>query len=77
MYLCINFQFFSDKYFISGSITPLLDAPPGGGLCIPCEKMSLQWRYKVCNEILWMVLGEERGDPVRHEDELWKGSARI
>ena len=39
--------------------------------------MSLQWPDKLCNGILWMVLGEERADPARREDELWKGSARI
>ena len=41
------------------------------------EKMSLQWPDKLCNEILWMVLGEESGDPARRGDELWKGSVRI
>ena len=44
---------------------------------IPCEKMSLQWPDKQCNGILWMVLGEERRDPARCGDELWRGSARI
>ena len=34
----------------------------GAGLDILCEKMSLQWSDKLCNEILWMVLDEERGD---------------
>ena len=28
----------------------------GAGLGIPCEKMSLQWPYKLCNGILWMDL---------------------
>ena len=39
---------------------------------IPCEKMSLQWLAKVCNGILWMVLGEKRGDFVRMEKNLNK-----
>ena len=30
--------------------------------------MSLQWPDKLCNGILWMVLGEERGDPARRRD---------
>ena len=29
------------------------------------RKISLQWPDKLCNEILWMVLGEERPDPAR------------
>ena len=41
---------------------------------IPCKKMSLPW---LCNGIFWMVLAEEREDPTRREDELWKRSARI
>ena len=36
-------------------------------------KMSLQWPDTLCNEILWMVLGEKRDDLVRPGDELWKG----
>ena len=32
---------------------------------------------KLCNGILWMVLGEKREDLVRPGAELWKGSARI
>ena len=32
---------------------------------------------KLCNGILWMVLEEEKGGPVRPGDELWQGSARI
>ena len=43
---------------------------------IPCEKMSLQWPDKLCYGILWMLLVEERGDPTRCGDELWKGRAR-
>ena len=35
---------------------------------------SLQWPDKLWNGILWMVLGEERGDLVRPGDELWKES---
>ena len=49
----------------------------GAALDIPCEKMSLQWPDKLCYGIFWMVLGEERGDPARRGDELWKGSAWI
>ena len=37
--------------------------------------MSLQWPNKLCNGILWMVLGEERGHPARRGDQLWNGSA--
>ena len=33
-------------------------------LGIPCAKMSLQWPDKLCNVILWIVLGEELGDPL-------------
>ena len=33
------------------------------------------WIYP-CNGILWIVLGEERGDPARRGDELRKRSAR-
>ena len=47
------------------------------GFGIPCEKMSLQWPDNLCNEVVWMVLGEEREDPVRRGDELWKVSATI
>ena len=32
---------------------------------------------RLCNGILWMVLGEKRRDLVRPAEELWKGSARI
>ena len=35
---------------------------------IPCEKVSLQWPDKLYNGILWMVLGEESGDPARRGD---------
>ena len=41
------------------------------------RKLSLQWPDKLCNGILWMGLGEERGDLVRPGNELWKGSATI
>ena len=34
-------------------------------------------RQALYNGILWMALGEERVDPARRGDELWKGSARI
>ena len=40
------------------------------GLDWACEKMSLQWPDKLCNGILWMVLGEERGDTATRGDEL-------
>ena len=36
-----------------------------------------QWPDKLCNGILWMVLGEKSGPLVRPGVELWKGSARI
>ena len=33
---------------------------------IPIEKMILQCPDKLCNGILWMILGEERKDHARH-----------
>ena len=34
------------------------------------RKMTIQWPDKLCNGILWMVLGEERGDRGRRGEEL-------
>ena len=56
----------------SGLMWPL-KRTNGAGLGKPSEKTSLQWPDKLYNEILWMVLGEEREDPARCDDELWKG----
>ena len=42
------------------------------GHTISCKKMSLQWPDKLCNEILWLVLPDEREDTTRREMK-WKG----
>ena len=46
----------------------------GAWLGIPCENMSRQWLDKLCNGILWMVLGEEmerRGDELQYLNKTW------
>ena len=65
------------KWRICSSLMWSLKGTNGAGLGTLCEKIILQWPDKLCNGIIWMVLGEERGDPTRRGDELWKGSARI
>ena len=50
------------KWRICSRLMWSLEDINGAGLGIPCEKMSLQWPDKLCNGILWMVLGEERGN---------------
>ena len=38
------------------------------------DVMSLQWPDNLCNGILWMIMGEERGDSARRGDELRKAN---
>ena len=65
------------KWLICSRLMWSLKDINGGGLGIPCEKMSFYWPDKLSNGILWMVLEEKSEDLVRPADELWKGSARI
>ena len=65
------------KWRLCSRLMWLLKGINGAGLGIPCEKMSLQWPDKLSTWIVWVVLGEERGDPAGRGYEVWKASARI